>query len=127
VLPLLLSLSESELELLPTVKLLMVIPELLHPSMKAKGRQRHVGRNSDGAQTLTVHGRLSAGGGGVRTAEFDETINALLQLPGVIVRAETLGSGASAQIADDARTGAFALRRVQSLVSSWRLHGFFGV
>ena len=104
-----LSLSESELELLLTVTLLMVIPEALQLETKPRGHQRHVGRNSDGAQTLTVHGRLSAGGGSIRVAGVGETVNALLQLLGVIVRAETLGSSATVQIADGARAGAFAL------------------
>jgi len=98
----LLLLPELELELLPTVKLLMVIPEDLQPETKPKGHQCHVGRNSDGTQTLTVQGRLSAGGGRIPSANLNETINALLQLLGVIVRAETLGSSATVQIADGA-------------------------
>ena len=80
----------------------MVIPEDLQLDTKPKGHQRHVGWNSDGAQTLTIQGRLSAGGGIIPSANLNQTINTLLQLLGVIVRAETFGSSAAVQIADGA-------------------------
>lgn len=50
--PSLLLARELELELLPTVMSLMVIPELVHPETKAKGHQRHACRNLGGAKHL---------------------------------------------------------------------------
>lgn len=89
------------------------MPAALHPETKSKRHWYRIGRNSDGAQILTVQARLLAGGRNVWATDLCETSNALLQLLTVLVRAEAVDSGATVQIAHGARTVTFTLHNIR--------------
>jgi len=123
--PSLLSLArELELELLPTVTLLMVIPELSHPDTKAKEHQHHARRNLDGvkhlqsrvicpleveASELPISTRQSTHRFSCRALSFVQRHSAVVQPFKSLMEPEQ----------------AF-LHYITFVVSPWWLHGFLG-